>query len=296
MPAIRWKHQLNALRAFEAVGRHGSMTLAASELSVTLGAVSQQVKLLEGSLDLPLLLRHHRRLELTDAGRRLSACLSAGFMDIERTLEAIAQRPEARRLRLRVTPSFAIRWLVPRLTSFYQSHPDIDIEVGTFQKQEDVRVDEADFIVRHGDGSWTDGVCDLLFRDALQPACNRKISKALRVPSDLAGQNLLHSMMRQDGWAGWLRAAGVPDLRPLRSIDLANAAVSYQAAIDGLGVSLAQECYIQDDLLAGKLVFPFKVTHRPSTGYYLVCARRKINLPNIRAFRQWIASQVEVKA
>jgi DNA-binding transcriptional LysR family regulator len=289
---LRWRHQLNAMRAFEAVARNGSMTAAAAELSVTLGAVSQQVKALEASLGVPLFLRQHRRLELTEPGRRLSTSLRDSFADIERTLDAISRRPETRRLRLRVTPTFAIRWLVPRLTSFYQVHPELDIEVGTFQKQDDVRVEDADFIVRHGDGLWTDGVCDLLFRDSLLPACNKAIARTLREPGDLAGQTLLHSMMRADGWPGWLKAAGVPNLRPLRSIDLPNAAVSYQAAIDGLGVSLAQECYVREEIGNGRLVFPFRQVHYPATGYYLVCSRAKADQPNIRAFREWIGGLI----
>ncbi len=289
MGTLRWKSQLNALRAFEAVARLGSMTRAASELCVTLGAVSQQVKRLEATLGVQLLSRHHRSLELTDCGTRLSASLTAGFDEIETTINSIATPPPANRLRLKVTPSFAIRWLMPNLPSFYNSHPEFDIEVGTFQKQIDVKLEDADFIVRHGDGSWKDGVCYLIFRDELTPACSPSVALTLNEPSDLAHHTLLHSIRREDGWSGWLAENDLANLQPRYTVNVANEAIGYQSAVDGLGVALVQKRYVQDDIASGKLVFPFLHTQLPQSGYYLVCSRQLMDQPHIRAFRHWIA-------
>jgi DNA-binding transcriptional LysR family regulator len=191
---------------------------------------------------------------------------------------------------LRVTPTFAIRWLVPRLTGFYEQHPDFEIEVGTYPRQEDVAIEDVDFIVRHGRGGWDDAESDPIFPDALSPVCNAAIAKQLRAPEHLAKQNLLHSMMRADAWDLWLREAGLATLRPRHSINLANAAVTYQAAIDGQGVALGQLGYIQDELRSGRLVQPFAHVTRTGAGYWLSFSKRRATQPNIRIFRAWIAS------
>jgi len=274
---------------FEAVARHSSVTRAAGELNVTPGAVSQQVRQLEKALQAELFVRQHGKLALTDGGRFLAERLATAFESIERAVADVAGDPGSRKLRLKVTPTFAIRWLVPRLTRFYEQHPEFEIEVGTYPRQEDAFVEEVDFVVRHGLGDWDDAVCDPIFRDALVPVCSAGMARTLGKPADLAGQNLLHSMMRTDAWDLWFSAQGLAKLRPRRSTKLANAAVTYQAAIDGLGVALAQVPYVADDLASGKLVMPFADRiMRTGSGYYLAFAKRKVNHANIRLFREWM--------
>src|SRR5688572_20876117 len=282
--------QLVALNVFECVARCGSVTLAAQALHVTPGAVSQQVRQLERALQLELFARHHRRLSLTDAGRVLAARLAESFAGIEAALIELTGDPASKRLRLRVTPTFAIRWLVPHLTGFYKQHPDFEIEVGTYALQDDVAIVDADFVVRHGRGDWLDATSDPIFEDALAPVCCPALARQLRTPKDLAAQNLLHSMMRGDAWALWLEARGLAGLRPRRSIKLANAAVSYQAAIDGQGVALGQLRYLRDDLASGRLVRPFKPVLRTGAGYWLSFAPHRARHPNIKLFRDWIRS------
>lgn len=286
------RSNLIALRVFEAVARHASVTRAAEELSVTPGAVSQQVRQLEKTLQVELFVRQHRSLALTDGGRYLAERLTPCFEQIERAVAEVAGNPGSRKIRLKVTPTFAIRWLVPRLTMFYEQHPDLEMEVGTYPRQDDAFVEEVDFVVRHGRGDWNDAESELIFRDALVPVCSPAMARALKKPADLAGQNLLHSMMRSDGWDLWLTAQGLETLRPKRTTKLANAAVTYQAAIDSLGVALAQLNYVRDDLASGKLVMPFDRILHIDSGYYLVYARRKASQPNVRLFRSWIASLV----
>jgi DNA-binding transcriptional LysR family regulator len=282
------RSRLGALRMFEAAARHGSITRAAAELSVTPGAVSQQVRELEKSLGVELFVRRSGKLALTEGGRHLAARLSAAFDQIERAVVDVAGDPGSRRLRLKVTPTFAIRWLVPRLARFYEQHPEFEIEVGTYPRQEEADVEDVDFVVRHGRGGWEDAESEPIFGDALAPVCTPALAKKLREPADLAGHNLLHSMMRADGWELWLASQGLAGLRPKKSTKLANAAVTYQAAIDGLGVALAQLAYVAGELADGKLVMPFRHVLRTGSGYHLAYARHKANRPNIRLFRQWI--------
>lgn len=282
------KSLLGALRMFEAVARHASVTRAAAELSVTPGAVSQQVRSLEKSLQVELFLRRNGKLALTDGGRHLADRLSASFEQIDRAVAEVAGDPGSRKLRLRVTPTFAIRWLVPRLTLFYEQHPEFEIEVGTYPRQEDVSVEEIDFVVRHGRGDWNDAELELIWSDALTPVCSPAMARKLAAPRDLASQNLLHSMMRSDAWELWFADQGLGSPRPKRSTKLANAAVTYQAAINGLGVALAQIPYVREDLASGKLVAPFDRVLRTGSGYWLACAKRKANQSNLRLFRNWI--------
>jgi DNA-binding transcriptional LysR family regulator len=261
-------------------------------MHVTPGAVSQQVRQLERSLNVELFLRQHRRVILTDSGRLLAGRLTELFDSIDRAVVEVAGDPRSKKLRLRVSPTFAIRWLVPRLTSFYEQYQDFEIEVGTYVRQEDVAIEDVDFVVRHGRGNWDDAVSDLLFWDALSPVCCPAIAKRLRSPKDLASQNLLHSMLRAEGWDLWLRSQGVGVLRPKHSINLSSAAVSYQAAIDGQGVALGQQAYLRDDITGGRLVQPFDHVLHTGSGYWLSFAKHKANQPNIRLFREWIRSLV----
>jgi DNA-binding transcriptional LysR family regulator len=264
------------------------VTKAAAELNVTPGAVSQQLRQLQETLRVELFVRQRGRLALTDPGRYLAARLGNCFEQIDRAVREVAGDPDSRKLQLKVTPTFAIRWLVPRLTHFYTENPDFEIEVGTYPRQEDVLVDEVDFVVRHGRGDWDDASSDPIFQDALTPVCSPALAGKLRSPRDLVSHNLLHSLMRTDAWELWLAAEGLGDLRARRSTKLANAAVTYRAAIDGLGVALAQIPYVREDLDAGRLVTPFERILRTGSGYHLAFAHRKSSYPSISLFRKWV--------
>jgi DNA-binding transcriptional LysR family regulator len=281
---------LAGLRVFEAVARHGSVTRAALELNVTPGAVSQQIRQVEKSLEVELFVRRHGRLALTDGGRFLADRLASSFEQIERAVAQVAGNPGARRLRIKVMPTFAIRWLVPRLTTFYEQHPDFEIEVGTYPRHEEPSLEEVDFVVRHGPGNWDDADSELIFGDALTPVCSPAVARTLSSPRDLAAHNLLYSMRREEGWQLWLNDRDMGGLRPRRITKLPNAAVVYQAAIDGLGVALGQIAYVREDLDSGRLVMPFDRVLHTDSGYYLCCAKRKSNQTNVKLFRQWIRS------
>ncbi|MGE0714114.1 MAG: LysR substrate-binding domain-containing protein [Alphaproteobacteria bacterium] len=282
------RSRLSALRTFEVVARHLSVTRAAVELNVTPGAVSQQLRQLQETLRIELFARQHGKLVLTNPGAHLATRLGDCFERMEQAVREVVGDLSSKKLQLRVTPTFAIRWLVPRLTLFYAVHPDFEIEVGTYPRQEEALVDEVDFVVRHGRGDWDDADSDLIFEDALTPVCSPATAKTLRSPRDLAAHNLLHSMMRSDAWELWLASEGLADLRARRATKLANAAVTYRAAIEGLGVALGQMPYIREDLVAGRLVAPFERILRTGSGYHLAFARRKACYPSISAFRRWI--------
>jgi len=264
------RQRLPALRMFEAVSRHLSVTRAAEELFVTPGAVSQQVKQLEQSLGVFLLERQHRRVALTPEGARLAFSLTSSFERIDRALMEITSESQAMRLRLCLMPTFAIRWLMPRLSSFYGEHPGIEIEMSTVSTPDDSSLANADFAVRVGSGNWNDAESDHLFDDELLPVCSLGTAAKLNQPDDMSRQHLLHSMVRNEGWQVWIEGHGL-DVNAFRKHrQFANAALACQAAIDGLGVAIVQREYVTADLSSGRLVAPFPAFGRPGLAYYLV--------------------------
>ncbi|MBR0663067.1 LysR family transcriptional regulator [Roseomonas hellenica] len=281
---------LIAFRAFEAVARLGGVRRAADELRVTEGAVSQQLRALEAALGVPLVWRNaNRRLTLTEQGAGLLSNLTAAFDLMEHGVREVEAARSSRRLRVRVLPTLAIRWLIPRLGGFYQRHGDVDIEVSTAAERETVLGPEDDFVARQGRGGWPGVRAEPLFQDAFLPVCAPAAAKALRAPKALAKATRLHSMLRPDAWRIWLEAKGMTEaVEPEVGLRFANAALAYQASIEGLGVAMAQHAYVEADLRDGRLVAPWPDTVGTTEGYYLLCAEEKAELPKHKAFLAWI--------
>ncbi|MDH6590135.1 DNA-binding transcriptional LysR family regulator [Variovorax sp. TBS-050B] len=281
---------LSPLRVFDAVYRARGVTRAALLLHVTPGAVSQQIKQLETGLGVQLFQRSGREIELTAVGERLAHRVSDAFDRLHDALDDVADTQGEKRLRLKVTPSLAIRWLVPRLQGFHARHPDIALEIATIALADDVRLEGADCAIRHGIGEWADVELDHLFDDELLPVCAPGLAGQVRAPEDLLQAGLLHSMLRPQAWPLWFESAGLTNPSHLRGITLANAALCYQAAADGLGVAMAQRAYVEQDLRAGRLVVAADHIARTERGYYLVCDPMKAAAAPVRLFRDWIRS------
>lgn len=281
---------LGPLRVFDAVNRAKGVSRAAQILHVTPGAVSQQIKLLEVGLGVQLFQKSGRKIELTEVGERLAHCVSDAFDRLNYALNDVADNQLDKRLRLKVTPSLASRWLIPRLQGFYSHHPDIDLEIATIAMAGDIRFEGADCAIRHGMGEWTDVELDHLFDDELLPVCAASLAKHLQTPQALQQANLLHSMLRPEAWSLWFSSVGLDNLPRVRGTNLANAALCYQAAVDGLGVAIAQRAYVEDDLRHGRLVIAVDHVAKTEMGYYLVCDPLKANTTPVRLFRDWIRS------
>lgn len=284
----RLRALLGPLRVFDAVSRAKGISRAAALLHVSPGAISQQIKQLETGLGVQLLQKSGREIALTETGERLARRIADAFDRLSNALDDAADSRLNRPLRLRVMPTFAIRWLVPRLNSFYARHPDIDLEIATIARKDDLRLEGADCAIRHGMGEWTDVELDHLFDDEFIPVCAPSLAAQLETPRDLLQVNLLHSMMRPDGWDLWFASAGLGGLPRFREIAMANAALCYQAAADGLGVAIAQRAYIEEDLRSGRLAVAVEHFARKDTGYYLVCEPLTANAAPVQKFREWI--------
>jgi len=287
---VRALPSLNGLRAFEAAARHGSFAAAGAELNVTQAAVSRMVRLLEERLGFRLFERHANSLQLTWQGRTLQPGLTTSFDAIASLLEQVAAQSALPILTIGVGPSFAMRWLIPRLADFQTRHPDIEVRIATGGAINPIGHDWTCGI-RLGDGRWPGFEAEMLFSAELFPVCAPAIARRVKKADDLRQQTLLHVVHAPDDWPRWLKAAGVK-LRPeKRSPRFATYAMALQAATDGLGVAMALEPYVADDLAAGRLVAPFRQRVPKGIAWYLLHPPARAADPSFVAFRGWLRAQ-----
>src|ERR1700733_6056450 len=288
---------LNGLRAFEAAARHLSFTNAASELNVTQTAISHQIKRLEEELGIRLFVRQNRSLALTPEATDYLPGIRAAFNDLRLATDRLLRRDNDRVLTISTLASLAAKWLLPRLSSFPQAHPDIAVRIPSPTRLVDFRRDDVDAAIRYGRGHWPGVRADWLTADELFPVCSPTLlqgSKPLKCPEDLAHHTLLHSSGGyDDDWRLWLTAAGLPtDISKPPGLTFDLILMTVQAAIDGFGVAMGRTSYVEADIAKGRLVVPFKITLPANAGFYLVCPEATADTPKLAAFRQWLGDSV----
>ena len=290
---------LNGLRAFEAAARHLSFTKAAQELNVTQTAVSHQIRRLEEELGLRLFVRQSRALTLTPQPADYLPNIRAAFQDLRTATDRLLRTGNDRVLTISTLTSLAVKWLLPRLSTFQEKHPEIDVRITTSTEVVDFRSSNVDAAVRYGRGQWPGVHAEWLMAEQLFPVCSPKLltgARALKQPEDLARATLLHTSTTRDDWRVWLTAAGLPiqiAQNPSLTFDLAFMTV--QAAIDGLGVAMGHTAYVADDIANGRLVVPFDIS-APSAGYYFVVPVDRPVTPVIGAFRDWLTETAKTQA
>lgn len=281
---------LNALRAFEAAARNGSLTQAAKELSVTQGAVSRHVSQLEQWLGVPLFVRTRRGSELTSEGAAYYRGISSVFREIDLQTKQLMKRPDANMLKLKLPPTFAIRWLVPRLARFHALNRHIDVQITTSHQPADFAVEDIDVAIQSAYVPTPELQHNRLFGEVLLPVCSPGLFKMFprpEKPADLAQHVLLCSMHRPDDWPDWLKAADLPDIDGNNGLKFENSALAYQAAIDELGIVMAQYAFVKDDLRTGRLIEPFKLRVPTGQAYYITYANPRPPA-KIATFESWI--------
>jgi LysR family glycine cleavage system transcriptional activator len=306
---------LNALRAFEATGRHLSVKKAAAELNVTPAAVSHQIKLLEDSLGVKLFLRRNRALELTEAARVCLPKLREGFDSLAQAVNRVRAHKGGGMLTVSAAPSFAARWLMPRLHRFLESHPEIDVRVSARLRQaaeggrrgiaaERVTVDtwlaDSDVAILYGRGDYPGFRVDKLFTLTITPICSPRLltdpEHPLLRPADLRHQLLLHDDTGDlyDGvsfWEVWLKAAGVQDVDLSHGAHFSHAVLAFEAAAEGHGVVATMPLLAESDLHAARLVTPFALRAPLESSYYLVCAESAAARKDVADFRKWLLAE-----
>ncbi|MFC3069232.1 LysR family transcriptional regulator [Phenylobacterium soli] len=278
---------LNALRAFEASARHLSFTRAAAELFVTQAAVSHQVKALEQRLGVTLFRRLPRGLVLTDEGPALLPVVTDSFDRIGHTMQRFQGGAVREVLTLGVVGTFAVRWLLPRLGQFQETHPLIELRLLTHNNKVDLAAEGLDLAVRFGDGAWHGTLAEEIMTAPLSPLCTPKLAARLESPRDLASVPLLRPYRNQD-WLAWFAAAGVEAPR-LSGPVFDSSSLMVQAAVQGAGVALAPPKMFGRELHGRQLVQPFPIEVEAGS-YWLTRLKSRPPTPAMAAFRDWTHS------
>ena len=293
---------LSALRAFEAAGRHLSFSRAATELFVTQSAISRQIRSLEDYLGTLMFRRFNRRLELTEAGATYLATMKDCFDRLEDATVRIRSKPSREQLNISVLPTFAIRWLVPRLPAFTEAHPDIDVRMAMSSEPVDFNRDEVDVAIRVGRADRATDVSgtpdsatrvrlDRLFPDVLVPVCSathQRESPPLRSPKDLTDHVLLHTTTRRNAWEEWSEAMGVAKVTSVRELWFGHFFMTHQAACEGRGIAVLPLVFVADDLASGRLVEAIERPIASGEWYYMLCRENQARGRNLALFREWI--------
>jgi LysR family transcriptional regulator, glycine cleavage system transcriptional activator len=291
---------LNSLKIVESAARHRNFTRAGEEQFITASAVSQRVKSLEDQLRFKIFLRGGNAVSLTPEGETyVSRVREALERIVAASMEATGQSQE-HVLKISVLPTFAARWLFPRLPQFQQQYPDIEMRVSTSYATHEFATSEYDVEIRYGDGSFPDLRSELLFKEDLTPVCSRKlfhqvlgdkpVSKV--TPEDLRHFTLLHSDTCTHNWESWLGFAGASFvLNETKSIYFDSCMMSYEAANAGMGFAVANRAYMASDIRADRLMAPFAVHHPNTAGWYFVCPDKTLAARKVLLFKQWIMAE-----
>jgi len=290
---VRISVPLNALRAFEAVARIGSVKEAAEEVGVTPSALSHHLRALEETLGAPLLLREGNRLLLTEAGEALLPGLTAGFQSIAETV-ADFQRDRTRGpLRVSALPTFAIQWLSPRLSTLQTDALGFDIQISMSQAYEELRPGTLDVALRHGDGEWPDLVSDKLFDEVvglLGPPEIKGLSWPL-MSDEIASRTLYLSRYREALYEEWLTLLGDRRPAPKNVMMVDSVGLGIQLALDNQGLTFAGLEITARQRKEGKLAQLLPETVEAGTAYYLVYPPALQRDVRIRRFREWLMDQ-----
>ena len=277
---------LNGIRAFEAAARSESFAKAAGELHVTPAAISRMVQLLEQRLGVPLFERKANRLALTAGGRVYQAGLTQIFDQLANLTAQVTAMAGSRVLTIGVGPTFATRWLIPRLADFQKGTPDIEVRFATGGATVPYN-DEWTCGIRLGSGDWPEFSAEKLFSADFTPVCGPALARRLKTPEDLRGVPLLRVAHAADEWPLWFKAAGVTKLRAAGP-EFEYYGQALQAAADGVGVAIGISPYVNDDLKAKRLVAPFARSVSKGEHWYLIWRNSRQDEAAFRAFRSWI--------
>jgi LysR family glycine cleavage system transcriptional activator len=277
---------LNGIKAFEAAARNGSFAAAAGELNVSPAAISRMVHLLEERLGVALFARQANRLVLTPTGHAYQAGLTTIFDALANLTSQVTSQTGERVLTIGVGPTFAIRWLIPRLADFRKVEPDIEVRFTTGGVAAPF-ADDWTCGITLGDGDWPGLVAERMFAADLLPVCAPRIATRIKRVSDLNGPMLIRVGHATEDWPLWLKAAEAGRISA-KGPEFEYYGQAIQAAADGVGVAMGIRPYIDDDLAAGRLVAPFTLSVPKGKQWYLVYRDFRKDQRDFMAFRKWL--------
>jgi DNA-binding transcriptional LysR family regulator len=287
---------VEALIAFEAAARHQSFTRSADELALTPSAVGRQIAILENYLGVSLFNRIKKRISLTDVGQMYARNVRESLEKIERdTLAAMAHQGAGGILELAVIPTFATRWLIPRLPAFYAQHEHITLNLTTRAEPFMFTGTQFDAAIHFGNPAWPGAIAHHLFGEEMTPVCSPRLlnGHASLKPEDLEKFTLLHQSARPDAWRQWLGQAGVREANCMKGQRYELFSMLVEAARAGLGIALVPRFFVLNELAAGELLIPCDLSLHNDKGYYLVYPECKQCSPLLMAFEKWLLVAAE---
>lgn len=291
---------LNAVRAFVAAARHQSFTRAAVELHVTHSAVSRQIKHLETHLGIALFERRTRQIRLTPEGRQFFAEAEAALSQIGAAANALMARVPARAVKINVRPTFAVRWLIPRLPAFVAQYPGIEPQVVTSTAAPDKSPLSYDVAIRRGRDGWPSSMQIHAFLEdeamvvGAPSLFGTQTMPAPHQPQALAAHVLLLSRTRNGDWDDWKKHLHITRLKPAGQLQFDHLHFVLQAAVDGLGFALGPASLVAHDLASGRLLNPFPDLRMPLQRYYYGIAPDAA--PEAMAFAEWLERELTASA
>ncbi|MGE8365092.1 transcriptional regulator GcvA [Cupriavidus sp.] len=291
---------LNPLRAFEVAARHLSFTRAADELYVTPSAVSHQIKTLEESLGVQLFLREAKSLVLTPAGMAYLPSVQQAFKQLADATQRLHSK-DLPALKVNMPPTFAVKWLIPRMDRFMKAYPEVDLKVSTSNHAINFDRDDFDLAIRYGRGNYPGLHSELCLSVEVIPVCSPELlagPRPLKEPGDLKHHTLLHddstyTDVSNPDWSMWLSHAGVTDVDASRGPSFWPSHLVINAAISGLGVALVKKNWIEEDLRQGRLVRLFEQIRLPvEFSYFVVFPEERLSDPRVTTFVNWLRAEV----
>lgn len=283
---------LKALRAFEAAARHESVTRAARELNVSHSAVSQHIKALEHHFGQKLFHKKGNGLELSPKARTFLHDVRQSFDLLAVASENLSSSDILNRIRINSTPSFAMRWLIPRIAEFQKTHPKIEVRIETSDTDEIENItDNFDLIIRRYPMKRPGMACDRLMDDEAIAVVYPQMIQDLNIqdPHDLLNGNLLHIKSRISAWPNWFRKAGIQSNETLKGQVFDHFFLSLEAAINGSGIALAPKAMVTLDLHEGRLENAFPDISIIGSGFYGLYNAQDRSAHNVKRFVDWIS-------
>jgi LysR family transcriptional regulator, glycine cleavage system transcriptional activator len=289
LPPLPW------LRAFEVSARHLSFTAAAQELALSQAAVSKQIKLLELKVGEPLFHRFPRSLRLTKAGEAFLPKVVDAFERLAAGASEVFGPRQSDVLTVRASVGFAVNWLAPRLPDFIARHPHVSLRLLSSVWNDDDAGEAFDFDIRYGDGHWPGVKSDRLTRESLTPVCSPAFlaSHSLTNPNALAQHTLIHVLGYKEGWALWLKKAGVITPLDNAGIQVDTSLLAFKLAAAGAGVALGRTSMQEQDIKAGNLVMPFDLKVPIEEGFHLIASQIPQHPKHAKLFAQWLLMHVQ---
>lgn len=284
-----------AIAAFHAAARFGSVTQAADELNVTRSAISQQIRYLESYLGISLFVRDGRGIALSEAGARYYDAIAPAFQNVYESTTVFRGYQTLTILHVRCAPTFASKWIVPRLGTFVDANPTLELRLDATAEFTGFDRGGVDLDIRYGEGRWPGLYVEPLVLESVRPLCAPSLLGARREldPADLLQFRLIHSVKALANWQQWFDLAGVRTRRRWQRILFDRSYNAIQAAVAGLGVILENEMSARDEIADGRLVCPVRnppaMTH---PGHWLVCPHSHLQATKVQCFIAWLKSIV----